>query len=650
MSSASALKQRLTVLYPILVAFITMLGFLTLSRLGLCLWQADRVIDFSSLMQIMFGGLRIDISSICYLLILPSLITTLISGDHIIGRTWNKIFAVWIFLGLFMIIFMEAATPPFIIEYDVRPQRLFVEYLKYPQEVGSMLITGYKLELAFGFVVSLLTTIYGWRFARSITSNLSYPRWFFRPILALLVVAIGFLGARGTLQHRPLNPALVAFSTDHLINDLSINSSYSLMFAIKGMMNEESAYDYYPKMAQDEVLQEVRDEMNLPADAFVSSEYPTLAKRQASYQGKPKNIVILLQESLGARYVGALGGLPLTPNIDKLINEYWSLDQMYATGTRSVRGIEAVTSGFGPTPARAVVKRIKSQTNFFTIASLLQKRGYHTQFVYGGESHFDNMKTYFLGNGVMDIKDLPTFDNPKFVGSWGASDGDLYDHADKQFKQLAAQGKPFFSLVFTSSNHSPFEYPKGDFELYNQPAETRENAAKYSDYAIGEFFKKAKASNYWDNTIFIIVADHDSRAGGDSLVPVGHFHIPAVIIGKDVPKKRDPRVVSQLDIPQTLLSLAGISSENPMIGMDLTKEVPKEKQRAIMQYNKNFGYMDADRNMVVFQPHKPAQGFLYHEETEKTTPKEQSAELVKRAHAIALWGSLAYLNDYYWDE
>jgi phosphoglycerol transferase MdoB-like AlkP superfamily enzyme len=321
---------------------------------------------------------------------------------------------------------------------------------------------------------------------------------------------------------------------------------------------------------------------------------------------------------------------------------------MYATGTRSVRGIEAVTTGFSPTPARAVVKLGKSQSGFFTIAALLKQHGYHTQFVYGGESHFDNMKSFFLGNGFTDMQDFPTFTETKFVGAWGASDGDLYDKAHQQYELLSKGEKPFFSLVFTSSNHSPFDYPDNTIELYNQPKQTRENAAKYSDHVLGQFIEKAKASDYWDDTIFIVIADHDSRAYGDQLVPVDHFHIPAVIVGGGVEHRQDDRLVSQIDIPPTLLSLVGISDYHPMIGHDLTQEVPVAKQRAIMQFYKNFAWMNSDNEVVILQPEKPAQGFIYHPETADLLPQPSAADnAIEMARAQALWGSLAYRKGYY---
>ncbi|MDO9735186.1 sulfatase-like hydrolase/transferase, partial [Glaesserella parasuis] len=151
---------------------------------------------------------------------------------------------------------------------------------------------------------------------------------------------------------------------------------------------------------------------------------------------------------------------------------------------RSVRGIEAVTAGFTPTPARATVKLTKSQNGFFTIAELLRRQGYSTSFIYGGEKHFDNMASYFYGNGFETIIDEKDYKNPKFVSTWGMSDEDLFDKAHEIFTELAKGDKPFFSLVFTSSNHDPFEFPDGKIEWFDKEKQTRNNAAKYADYAL----------------------------------------------------------------------------------------------------------------------------------------------------------------------
>jgi phosphoglycerol transferase MdoB-like AlkP superfamily enzyme len=642
------IKKYLTNLSPFFYLFLFGLSFLSLSRFLLGIWHFDRVSNVQGWSEIILSGLRIDIASLSYLYLLPALISCMMINNKNIQRIWGYILRLWITFTVWLLVFMEIVTPSFILEYDVRPNRLFVEYLIYPDELISMLISGYKLELFIVTILSIFTLYFSWKYSEIILVGSEMPKWYWRPLIMILVLLLGVMAARSSLGHRPLNPAMVAFSVDPLVNDLTLNSTYSILFAVKQLQNEDDAFKYYGAMDEKEIIKLVRNSTNLDQDEYAIDKSPTTAFHQSSYRGLKKNLVILLQESLGARYVGKLGGLPLTPNIDKLMEEGWNFTNIYATGTRSVRGIEAIVTGFSPTPARSVVKLGKSQNGFFSIADLLKKNGYHTQFIYGGESHFDNMKSFFLGNGFDDMQDFGTFKKPVFVGSWGASDEDLYIKAHNQFSYLNDQEKPFFSLVFTSSNHTPFDYPDGRIELYNEPKETRENAAKYSDYALGEFFKKAKKSSYWSDTIFLIVADHDSRAYGDQLVPIKHFHIPAVIVGSGINHREDSRLASQIDLPQTLLSLIGIDSENPMIGHDLTQEIKKEKLRAMMQFYKNFAWMDIENNVVILQPEKSPLTFHYNRKTESLSPvKINDQGIVETAKANALWGSLAYKKDYY---
>ena len=221
------------------------------------------------------------------------------------------------------------------------------------------------------------------------------------------------------------------------------------------------------------------------------------------------------------------------------------------------------------------------------------------------------------------------------------SDEDLFTKAHQEFERLHQTGKPFFSLVFSSSNHDPFEFPDGRIELYEQPKNTRNNAAKYADYAVGTFFDKAKQGSYWNDTVFLIVADHDSRVYGADLVPVKHFHIPGLILGSGIKPQRDSRLSSQIDLPPTLLSLIGIDSENPMLGRDLTQLSPDDPGRALMQFDNNFALLRGDR-MVVLQPEKAPVGFTYHKESQRLSPSALDADLAKQALAYSLWGHLAY--------
>ena len=169
------------------------------------------------------------------------------------------------------------------------------------------------------------------------------------------------------------------------------------------MQHEANSSEIYGKMKTDDILAEfraAREGLGNPHPLLNDPEIPTLVDQAATVnREKPLNLVIILEESLGATFVESLGGVPVTPNLEKLKHEGWWFEQLYATGTRSIRGIEAVTTGFLPTPAQAVVKLSLAQRNFATMASILGQHGYESEFIYGGEAHFDNMRGFFTGNG-----------------------------------------------------------------------------------------------------------------------------------------------------------------------------------------------------------------------------------------------------------
>ena len=643
--SIVSIFQRLR---PIAVFFLIGLLILGLSRLGLAWWHAAQINAVNGWVPVFAQGLRVDIASLCMLYGIPGVLTLLLPEGGWVGRTWKGFLRVWLTLVTCVLAFLELSTPDFMEEYGLRPNRIFLEYLIYPKEVANTLLKGHTFSLVLGIVLVALLAWVMWRMAGRLLArvNPGGAGLLWRVPCAFLLLLLVAFGVRSTLGHRPLNPAMVAFATDPTVNVLPLNSFYSVAYAGRELLQTSDTSRLYGDMPLAQVVSELRANGGLPASAYVSDKLPTLATRPPHYTGKPRNLVIILEESLGAQFIGSLGGLPLSPNYDRLSQQGWAFDNLYATGTRSVRGIEAVLTGFTPSPAQAVVKMPKSQQQFFTLAELLNRRGYDATFYYGGESHFDNMRGFFLGNGFTRIIDQNSYKKPVFTGSWGVSDEDLFSKADTEFRQLHAQGKPFFGLVFSSSNHDPFEFPDGRIELYEQPKQTRNNAAKYADYAIGTFFKKAMASPYWKDTVFLVVADHDSRVFGKDLVPIANFHIPGLILGADIAPRRDPRIVSQVDLAPTLLSLIGIDDPTPMVGQDLTDPQRLNPGRAMMQYDRNFAWM-AGNDVVILQPDKPAAGFRYDAATDRLLPAAASAQMTRTALAHALWGTEAYEQGLY---
>ena len=363
-------------------------ALLTFSRLALAAWQWQRVRNAGGLLPLMLGGLRIDAHQIAVMAALPAVLSPWFG--HFRSPPTRR---PWYLASFILLAFLEIASPAFILEYDSRPNRLFVEYLKHPREVSGMLWRGYKAALVGGLV---LVALIGWGALR-----LFWPAapdaplsWWQMPLTSLAILAVVILSIRGTLGHRPMNPSSVAYSSDGMLNTLALNSLYNVFYAVYSMKNEKSASAVYGNMDEAEMHERVLRQAGLPVPP-ANADYPSLHAQPATRKTKrPLNVVIILEESLGAQYSAALGGANLTPELDALARESWAFTRAYATGTRSVRGLEAVVTGFLPTPAQAVLKLPRSQRGFFSLADLLGRHGYHSRFIYGGESHFDNMKGF----------------------------------------------------------------------------------------------------------------------------------------------------------------------------------------------------------------------------------------------------------------
>lgn len=612
---------------------LLMLLVLSISRLGLVLWQYERVSAVTSPFWLMLHGVRADLI-ILGIWLAPAALVSLILLLPGTLAFWRKFCYCWVLLGTALFVLIEASTVTFISQYDLRPNRLFVEYLRYPDEVFGMLWQGFRLELFSGLLLWALLLRLAVKCFKPAAKQLSQPGRLAMISAWVLMVVLLFLTIRSTIQHRPANPALFAITSDAMVNSLFISSPYSVYYALYSLRHETRSSEIYGQLPQEQILQQIRQEPWLSDRTYLDPQLPTLSSSGATQPlAKPKNLVIILLESTGSTFVESLGGLPVTPELEQLKQQGWWFERMYATGTRSVRGIEAVLTGFLPTPAQSVVKLSGAQHNFFTLAELLGQQQYHTEFVYGGEAHFDNMRSFFTGNGFEQIVDIEHIKDPVFVGSWGASDEDLFRTALERFDQLSAQPKPFFSLVFTSTNHEPFEFPDGRISLHQEPKATAANAVKYTDKMLGDLFRQLQSRDYYDDTLFLIVADHDVRVYGPSLVPFERFHIPALLVGGGLSAKQIKPIASQIDLAPTLLSLLGIQAKHPMIGRDFSLD-DQSPGRAMMVFDPYFGLLE-DHGFTVLKPDQTAIRGQYDFASRKATTENRSATEQERQRALA---------------
>ena len=630
--------KKLNYLKPLLNFFIIGLIITTLSRLVLFFIFNERVTLIEDYWRIFTIGFRFDVIMLCYLAVLPAALLTFLPTKVLSKLNW--FFNGYFILFLFLFLFMELATLDFINQYDTRPNRLFLDYLIYPKEVIGMLVKSFLPSLIITGLFLGFALFFAFKYGKRVfyTQPAHYKtKLLFFPILAFVI----FWGARSSLTTiRPVNASNAIFSSDQMTNSLGLNSLYTVAFAAYSLKNEGNVKKY-GRMDEFEAYNRVKKYMDVTD--FIDDEVPFLHIEKPDSIGKKYNVVIFLQESLGAEYVGILNGLPLTPEFDKLAQEGLLFTNLYCSGTRSVRGIESVVTGFLPNPSESVVKLSNSQQGFYTLADAFGKQNYDTSFIYGGLSNFDNMASFFNGNGFNNIIDETDFDNDgkkyAFKGVWGYSDEDLASKANDYFSSLG--DKPFFSLMFSTSNHDPFEFPDGRIELYDKNKNTVNNAMKYADYSIGKFFELAKKEKYFKNTIFIVIADHNTRTFGKSLVPIHKFHFPALIIAPNVKKGTTyDKMASQIDIPTTLLALSGITTNSPMPGRNLLKLPDSTKGRTIMLFHETYAFK-VDNEVIIINPNAAPLQFRV-EKDSIFTPVKLNEELAKDALAHIIASSNLY--------
>ncbi|WP_396161113.1 LTA synthase family protein [Flavobacterium sp.] len=635
--------KNLRYLKPIFSFFLIGLCITTFSRILLFFIFKERVVENPNYGQLFLIGLRFDLILMSYIAFLPAVLLSLLPDSVL--QYIKKFFNIYFIFFLFLFLLMELSTLDFINQYDTRPNRLFLDYLIYPKEVVGTLLKSYLPSLIITIILLNSALFFAFKFGK----KLFYPQesnYKTKLLLFLVVSFFLFWGARGSLTtKRPINASNAIFCSDQMTNSLGLNSFYTVAFAAYSMKNEGDVKKY-GKMDELEAYSRVKKYMDVTE--FLPGDVPFLHLQKPDVSQPNYNVVVFLQESLGAEYVGCLNGLPLTPELDKLSKEGLLFTNLYCTGTRSVRGIEQVTAGFLPNPSESIVKLSGSQQGFFTLADAFGRHNYDTSFIYGGMANFDNMASFFNGNGFKNIIDETDFDadGKKYAmkGTWGYSDEDLAVKANEYYKSLGK--KPFFSLMFSTSNHEPFEFPDGRIKLYEQPKNTVHNAMKYADFSIGKFFELAKKEAYFKNTIFVVIADHNTRTYGKNLVPVNKFHIPALIIAPNVEKGITyDNLASQMDIPSTVLALSGITTKTPMVGRNLLKLPKGTKGRTIMLFHETYAFR-VDDDIVILNPNAKPLQFKVKSDTE-LIPVALNEELAKDALAHIVASSNMYKNRVY---
>ena len=527
--------------------------------------------------------------------------------------------SVWgrrIFLGFawvlaFATLFVAVAELVFWGEFSARFNFIAVDYLVYTHEVVGNIQESYPIGTWITMIALLAVGII-WLSRRKLALGDDGSRFGGRSL-----VVLGWLVATVAVSFG-VDAAMKDGQRNQYMNELAGDGTYEFFAAFR--QNELDYAKYYPSLPKEQAFGELRTLLKTP-DATFTSDDPMDITRRIENAGPEKklNIVLISVESLSGDYVEGLSVSKhkhLMPNLDALASKSLFFTELYANGTRTVRGLEALALSVPPTPGESIVKRPGNE-GLWSLADVFNAKGYTSEFVYGGYGYFDNMNHFFASNGYNAVDRNVIADKDIHAENvWGVADEDLFTLVMKRMDDAYAKGKPYFGHVMTTSNHRPFTFPAGRVSL---PQGSRRAAVQYTDWAIADFLKRAATKPWFDDTIFVITADHCATSAGKTSLPVDRYHIPLYIYSpKHVAPGRVDRLMSQIDIPPTLLGMLNFSYTSRFYGYDLFKLEPG-RERAFLSTYQELGYLHGGV-LSSLVPRQPVKEMLPQETTGDATP------------------------------
>ncbi len=594
-----------------------------------------------------FGlGFFYDLMSGLYVLI-PFTLYLLIVPQRVFDSRWNRwLVGLLLFAAIYGLGLASVAEWLFWDEFGTRFNFIVVDYLVYTHEVFGNIRESYPLTLLCSGLFMLTGGVYFAarnRLHRHLdcgkrTEERVVRRGFrVGAALLLLPVFFFFLVGNGITDSLP----------GRYEKELAENGLYQLFSAFRAnSLDYETFYQTIDPAMATTGLRFMLDHDN----GHFLHRQPMDTERLIATPGpeaKP-NVVLVMMESMSAEFMAAFGNRDgLTPNLDHLAANGLLFANLYATGTRTVRGMEAVTLSIPPTPGRSIVKR-PDNDNLFSMGFIFREKGYAATFLYGGYGYFDNMNSFFSNNGF-DIVDRSalTLDEISFANIWGVCDEDIFHRAVRQFDQQARMGKPFLGYIMTTSNHRPYTYPTGRIDI--PPGAGRAGGVKYADYAIGAFIAEAQNRPWFKNTLFVFVADHCAASAGREELPLHRYHIPAIIYQPGVvqPAQIDT-LASQIDLVPTVLGMLRWSYRSKFFGRDIMRA--DFTPRALLGNYQKLGYLKDGRLTILNERKQLHQYRIVHAAINDTVVEEENPVDEKlRREAICYYegASLLYKNNLY---
>ena len=498
----------------------------------------------STLLPAFYHGFPLDLAWVgyCFLLLSLFLFMYLQFGKLVLLRILQVVALVVILTSVFTA-FVDAEL---FSRWGVRFNSQALQYLYSPNEAvaSSSEAAWFKILVITLTVAAVFLFVFN-KILRAYQRQLTTQRDWLKPSAAfLLVSAFSFLGARGGWGTIPISQSSVVYSANSLQNTLAVNSAWNFCYYLINKSDVPRPQEFRPPNAVE------LNSLKAYAPLNPSSDSLTLLNRP--------NVCIIMLESFTANASGFLGGkFSAMPFLDSLASQGLSFTRAYAQGDRTDKGLACTISGWPGQPWQSILHEPDKAAKLPTLPGVFSKKGYPTAFVYGGDLSFANMKSFLASGGFQTIVDENDYRADQITSKWGAHD----EHAFQKLLELNDKaGMPFFHVLLSLSSHEPFDVPGKRTFPENDINGKFLNSIKYTDDCIRQFIIKAKSKSWFQNTLFVFVADHGRDIGlpETAFNRDGNFKIPIVFWGPALNPalrgKKTDRVVAQADIAQTLCS------------------------------------------------------------------------------------------------
>ena len=474
-----------------------------------------------------------------------------------------------------IVIFFSVTELEFYRQFHTRLNSLVFDYIKEdPKTVSSMIWNGCPvLRYLFLWIVVSFLMITGLFLAQTLTLTAfdgTYSGTLFQRLLFVLpLLALAAIACRGTLRSGPPLRWGDAYHSTHLFaNHLALNGIYTLIKALLDVKKQKSRKKWLKVMPKAAALEKTRNLLLQPGDNLIEPEGLTLRREHqpATTNSKLKNVVVIMMESFSAQYIGDSGKQSgITPEFDRLAEKGVLFDHFFSNGTHTHQGVFATLAGFPNLPGfETLIQQPQGATGFSGLAELLKKREYQSLYTYNGDFSWDNQEGFFRNQGMTKFIGRFDYVNPEFIDpTWGVSDNDMFNRAHQELENLDPK-KPFFAILQTLSNHLPFTIPEplpiakvtGHGSL-----DGHLTAMRYADWALGQFFAKAQASSYFNETLFVLLGDHGFCLPQQLTdIELLRFHIPLLLLAPGLQEQFGSKrsiIGTQVDVLPTIMGLLG---------------------------------------------------------------------------------------------